>query len=425
MGINTFFILHNLLKNQWKTKEELEELQNKKLRHMVGWSYRHVRFYRDLFNSAGISPEDIRDKSDLEKIPVTTKEAVQERFRDFIPDAVDLSRCRIHRTSGSTGKPLSVLYNRKSLEYSTALMLRPFLENGYTPTQLMAKYGNPKLFPKKKTFIQKIGLFREIYLSIYEDPISHINILNKAKPESLYGYSSILSLLADAFISNGKQTFQPKSIFSTAELITKSQRNLIKNAFNQEVNDMYGSVEFYRMAWECKEHDGYQYHIDSDSLILEFLKNGAPVSPGTEGKIIVTGLYNFAMPLIRYEIGDVGVPLEDECSCGRNLPLMKMVNGRCDDFLILPNGRKISPIIMDMADIEGIKCYQTIQETKKKIVVRFVRSSKYDKNTKALIMKEMEKELKGTDVDVSLEEVDEIARDKGGKIRTVISYVKG
>ena len=421
--MNTFFILRELRKNQWKKKEELEEIQNKKLRHMIDYSYKYVRHYKNLFDSVDIKPKDIKTKEDLGKIPITTKEMIQKNFNDFIPTNIDINQCVVKKTSGSSGRQLSLLYNKKALEYSTALMLRPFLENGYKPTQIMAKYANPDSFPKNKPFIQKLGFFRDTYLSIFDDADKHINILEKINPQSLYGYASSLTLLANSIIAKEQNLFQPKTIFSSSELITKRQRNVIKTAFGLDVIDLYGSAEFYRMAWECNAHKGY--HIDSDSLIMEFLKNNKPVLFGTEGNITVTGLYNFAMPLIRYEIGDIGIPLDEECPCGRKLPLMKMINGRIDDFLILPDGRKISPMSINMLDdVEEIESFKIIQKSKYKIVVQYVKSKKYNEETPTKLLNLIKRGLNEFELDILLEPVNKITCDKSGKIRTVISNVK-
>ena len=120
-------------------------------------------------------------------------------------------------------------------------------------------------------------------------------------------------------------------------------------------------MEFGTFAWECQEHNGY--HMDIESLCVEFIKDGEKVSPEEKADIIVTGLFNFTMPLIRYKIGDSGSFSSDLCPCGRGLPLMKIVEGRTDDFLILPSGTLISPRNINfLENVKGISEYRIIQK---------------------------------------------------------------
>jgi phenylacetate-CoA ligase len=105
--------------------------------------------------------------------------------------------------------------------------------------------------------------------------------------------------------------------------------------------DQYSSVEFERMAWQCPCRD--EYHIDADAIIMEFLDGCENVSSGEKGEIVCTSLFNYAMPLIRYAIGDIGVPSRGLCRCGRSMPLMQVVEGRKDSLLVLPNGRSLTP----------------------------------------------------------------------------------
>jgi phenylacetate-CoA ligase len=132
-----------------------------------------------------------------------------------------------------------------------------------------------------------------------------------------------------------------------AELIDNESRNYLEDVFGAPYCDQFGCAEVDRTAWQCLKRNGY--HMDVDSVITEFVdKNGQPVSSGERGEITYTSLFNLAMPLIRYKIGDVGVPSSNMCSCGNNLPLMKVVEGRKDSFLLLPNNRIVSPFAINL-----------------------------------------------------------------------------
>ena len=111
-------------------------------------------------------------------------------------------------------------------------------------------------------------------------------------------------------------------------------RAQIEHAFQAECFDDYSTFEFHHVAYECPRH---RYHLAADNVAVEFVRDGRPARPGEEGEILLTGLTNNAMPLIRYAIGDVGVPGDEICPCGRGFPTMQLIQGRVDDFVVLPD----------------------------------------------------------------------------------------
>ena len=179
----------------------------------------------------------------------------------------------------------------------------------------------------------------------------------------------------------------------------------------------------WRLAFECKENSGY--HIISNSVIIEFVKDGRNIDEGAQGDIVVTSLFNYTMPLIRYNIGDIGTFTKEKCSCGRGLPLVKSIEGRKDDFLILPSGRKISPRMINVIeDIPGVLRYKTIQETKNRIVVNLVKGEGFSEKTIYEINKHVKAGCLGEDVEVYVKLVKELPLEKRGKLRAVVSNVK-
>ena len=149
-------------------------------------------------------------------------------------------------------------------------------------------------------------------------------------------------------------------MFGNAELISLESRRFIEDAFGAPYCDQFGCAEVDRSAWQCLVRGGY--HMDVDSVVTEFLDGaGESVSVGERGEVTYTSLFNFAMPLIRYSIGDVGVPSGDLCSCGVVLPLMEVVEGRKDSFLTLPNNRIVSPMVFNFA-VSRFKYYTDIDQ---------------------------------------------------------------
>ena len=258
------------------------------------------------------------------------------------------------------------------------------------------------------------------------DPLENaMQTLLQYRPDVLYGYASYLTILAKAVRERGLRGVHPRLIFSHSELLDEEARGFINSVFGTETFDTYGSVEFIRLAWECPEHAGY--HMDSDVYVMEFMQDGDHVSPGEKGEILVSSLHGYAMPFIRYDIGDVGVPISDKCPCGRGLPLMGSVEGRADDFIILANGKMVSPRSVAVAVNEvipmGVTQYRIIQETMNSIRIELVKEEPFPENTVAQLIKEVKKAL-DTGVHVRVEVVNHIPTGKRGKIRKVVSKVQ-
>ncbi|MFA5572415.1 MAG: hypothetical protein WDA42_04850, partial [Candidatus Bathyarchaeia archaeon] len=155
-------------------------------------------------------------------------------------------------------------------------------------------------------------------------------------------------------------SIKPHLVFGNAEFIDQQSRRCIEDVFNAPYCDQFGCAEIDRSAWQCLNREGY--HMDVDSVITEFLdRAGLSVADDEQGTVTYTSLFNYAMPFIRYSIGDIGVSTSDTCSCGNNLPLMKIIMGRKDSFLSLPNNKILSPMVFNYA-ISTFNFYKDIDQ---------------------------------------------------------------
>ncbi len=221
---------------------------------------------------------------------------------------------------------------------------------------------------------------------------------------------------------------EPRLVFTSAELLDAASGKLVGSAFGAELFDFYACSEFGLLAWECKEHNGY--HVNADSVLMEFVDDdGEAVASGERGKVVCTGLFNDVMLLIRYELDDVAVPIDDECSCGRALPLIRLVEGRADDFLMATDGRLISPTVFfpyPFENVDEIKQFRVIQQGRKKLVVQIVAKEVFSNQNQ--VVENAEKKLRGLfggDMEVEFQFVEKIPRDPSGKLRKVISRMNG
>jgi phenylacetate-CoA ligase len=411
-------------KNQWLSRPEIEEIQFLKFKKIINHAYYHTKFYKDKFDHAGVHPRDIHAREDILKIPPTTKREILENFpHNLLANGYKLSNCHSEKTSGSSGLKLTVLFDHNANDFFDCIYGRALFAIGYKPWQAMAYFwpsGN-----HQKEFHEHIGLMRKDWISSDIRPEEQLFLLCKLKPRIIYCFPSIGVVLAK-MIEKEKTKYsaiRPEFIILHAELLTEEARRYIESVFNCPVYNEYGATEFgFRMAWECKERKGM--HIDADSVLMEFLKDGAPVTDGEVGDMVVTGLVNRAMPLIRYYIGDRGILSDRKCACGRGLPMVEAIEGRRDDFIKLPSGKEISPraLVPLIERYKDILEFRIVQKARDVLHVHVVGSAAVSED----IITKMRKglfEIIDENVSISIEVVQELPRTERGKLRAVISEI--
>lgn len=415
------YYLRQLQKNQWRSPDYLQELQNTRLQKMVRHAYDHVPYYRRLFDSEGITPDDIRSAQDLIKIPVLTKDDIRNNYpKEIIARGTDIDKSGVSSTTGTTGQKLHIVYDNQALDYSSALAYYAFLESGVKARDKMADICIPSY---KLPWWRKRGLFRKEQISIREPMNEVVEQLANYKPDIIYSFPSYLQLLAQEIQKTAKRDVQPRLIITQGETLTENMRTTIQDVFQTEVRDSYGSVEFMRLAFECKTGEGYHYM--SDSVIVECIKDGIPVAPGEVGEIVITGLYNHAMPLIRYKLGDMGIIANHKCSCGRNYPLIQKIEGRTDDFFITPKGRLISPRVLNASikKVSGLGQYKIVQEAKDRVVIHLVPDQVYDEQTNKGLIQTLDRLFSDEPCKTEIKIVQAIPRERTGKTRMIVSEV--
>jgi phenylacetate-CoA ligase len=423
--LNQLYSLAKLKKQQWLKEEELNKIQEKKLIVLINHAYHNVPFYRNLFESVRIKPKDITSLANLQKVPILTKDNIRKNYPEkIIANDVDIKNCVIKSTTGSTGMPLKVAYSKEMLDYVRCVSFFVFLEFGLRLTDRFVRIcdiGNENVpFP---SFLKKLGILNWEYLSIFDPVESIIRSLKKLKPAVIFTFPSVLLLISKEIEEQNIIDINPRLVFTSGEVLSNSDRKKISTIFNSDVYSMYGTEENGLLAFECEKQTGY--HVISDTAIIEMVKNGRNVEEGERGDIVVTSLFNYSMPLIRYNIGDIGTFTNKKCACGRGLPLIKSIEGRKDDFLILPSGKKVSPRVINVIEyIPGVAMYRTVQETKNRIVVNLIKGNGYSQKTIYEIKRHIKAGCLGEAVEVEVNLVDELPREGRGKLRAVISKVK-
>jgi phenylacetate-CoA ligase len=378
-----FACLDELEKSQWYPKEKLGNIQWERLKKLLEHAYNTVPFYKQRFDGAGLKPEDIKSKNDLLKLPVLTKKQIKDNSEALI-SSQKMKTDRLP-TAGSSGDPLIVRRNMLSTAYSRAAKYRGHrwfdIEIGEKEARIwgesLDKRGRSKEaikdFLMNRTRWSAYNLTPTALRAFYEK-------LLKYRPAYFYGYASLLYEYASYLIENSLD-LKPlglKAAISTSETLTEKQRKTISKAFCCPVVNEYGCTETGIIAFECPSGG---MHIPIEAVYVEIIPETIE-GGGKMGRVVVTDLHNYSMPIIRYEIGDLAESsTESRCKCGRELPLIGNITGRTSDILYTKDGRKIHTIIFYYLfcnlEMEGIKIekYQVIREKNGRLVLNIVPSN--------------------------------------------------
>ena len=247
---------------------------------------------------------------------------------------------------------------------------------------------------------------------------AYLKALRDYDVQWLHGYPSILSLLAKYVLEDELRLDlgSLRCITIGAENLSEAQRICITSAFQVPVVQHYGQAEAVANISECELG---QLHVDEDFSAVELEPNPKDLDNFC---LIGTNWLNPAFPLLRYDTADLVLPSKDVCNCGRPGRLIKSIDGRKEDFLVLPNGAFIGRLDHILKDMVNIREAQFLQDDPSAVTLRIVRGSSYDKKDEDLLREEIRQRL-GKEIVVRLEYVEAIPRGPNGKLRLVVSTI--
>ncbi|MEP3560945.1 MAG: hypothetical protein ABJM19_10720 [Marinobacter sp.] len=418
-----------LEKQQWWTQDKLNHLQLNRLNALLTYAEKHSPYYRDLFKQHGVKAADIKTLKDIERIPVTTKQAIRNGGDRFISDEFVRTQLVSAKTGGSTGVSLNLYFDESCQEKRNAAQLMADRWSGWDLGMKRASvWGNPPVPGSVKQKLRHNLLDRTIYLDTMDlndrSMGAFVSRWRKEKPGAVFGHAHSIYIFAKYLLQENITDLRPQGIVATSMMLLEHERKTIEKAFDCNVTNRYGCEEVGLIACECERHSGM--HINVPHVYVEFLDgNNNPVAPGEPGKIVVTDLNNFAMPLIRYRVEDVGVYSERTCECGRGFPLVEKLEGRVADFLRLPDGGQVAGISLverTLTKVPGIEQMQLIQEQIDEVAINRVRGPEYTDATDEELEKSM-REVFGEDVALTINDVKEIPQEASGKYRFSICRV--
>jgi len=427
IGTSVMKYYHWLQKTQWWSPKQLQEFQNSRLQLLIKHVVNDVPYYKRLFSDMGISVNDIQNIDDLVKLPILTKKDIRRNPKDML--AMDFKKWKPipDATGGSTGEPLKYFITKDLASINWAGNFRGWGWGGYKLGDKRIAFGGSSLVPNENPTVFDIArdkLERNLRLSAvsmnvqkYEEYIRRIRM---SKSRFIYGYASAVYLLADYCKLNNINDISFDAVFSTAEVLLSEFRETIEQQFKCKVFDEYGSYDGGGQAMECEKHQGF--HITAEKVIMEIAdENGKRLPPGTPGRVIVTDLNNYAMPFIRYEVGDTGTMSVVPCECGRGLPLLKTLEGRIPDAIKFSNGVILSGAAVPcMLKGRSIKQYQLEQVKDDELLVRIVKDNDYSDTDTRYIQNILEHHCK-RGVTVKLVFCSNITTSGNGKYRFILS----
>lgn len=409
---------------QWWDAGRLLEARDESLRALVRTAYDEVPFYRDLIQSAGATPEDVRGADDLRRLPAVTKEMLLASPAHRVTRTTG-RRTHVTHTSGSTGKNFHVTEDSETAGWHRASFL---LAAGWARFVL----GEPHLqtgMNLGRGFVRRLkDLFlRCHYVSAFDlgDAAldAALQLLETKKVGHLWGYPGSLYFLARRAAAHG-WNLPLTSVMTWGDNLYAHYRRAIEQAFRTRVFDTYGCGEGMQIAAQCGETDNY--HIHTLDVVVEILdEEGSPCAPGTAGKIVLTRLHPGPTPLIRYAIGDLGVRSSvKQCPCGRGFETIDSIIGRDTDVVLTPSGNRLivhffTGILEHYSEIDS---FQVIQETSEDLLLRLRPAAGYTPRISDRVIAAL-REKGASDMRIHVHLVPEIPCAPSGKRRFVISKI--
>lgn len=375
--------MYQLEQSQWWPEAVLRECQLRQLLPTARHANHHSSFYRERFRAAGVDVEQGLTWSAFSRLPVLTRSDLQSHADSihaaFVPPQHGESL--LVQTSGSTGQVVGVRRTRLSqlTLYALGMRAHTWFKRDFSLPLAVVRADSPVM--DDDTRAKELGWGHPASLVYptgpgYSLPIStpvseQARWLARRDPGYLLTYPTNLAALLDDFEHGGRRLSRLREVRTVGETVTPQLRARCRSILGVPIVDGYSSQEVGVVALECPESG--LYHVQSESLIVEVLDPaGAPCSPGSVGRVVVTDLHNFATPLLRYDLGD-RAEVGPACSCGRGLSTLTRVLGRERNMLVLPNGERHWPLVgLHRYRELGILQYQLVQHSLERIEVRLV-----------------------------------------------------
>lgn len=422
---NRFFYEHleRLKRMEWWSSDKIKAHQDKNVIRIVGHAYDTVPFYRNWYDESRIDIGCIKSTSDLKYLPILTKKIIKEKQHEMISSSFKKDSLIKGLTSGTTGTPLAIYQTPEGLAYQWAVWWRHKSRFGLTVKDRHLTFGARVPIDQNQShppYWRNDFLSNRVYLSTYHlskqtvgDIVAYLNSTNF---DFFTGYPSAMYVLATLMEESGLRLYNcPKYIVTGADALLPTYESLISRVFGAPVTEQYGMAEFAGNMSKC-EHGNF--HVDFECCHVETL----PRDGSDYHSLIMTGWGNLGMPFIRYEVGDYGRPMEHLCACGRKSQCFASIDGRLEDYVITPDGRKLIGMNQVFEYAEHAREIQIYQKTCNEVEFRIVPKEGFGEEDKDALIREFQRRG-GGEINISFIIVDKLKRSSSGKLKAVISEV--
>ena len=411
-------MLHEFLERKSWSYDDICSYRDERLRKIILHCYETVPYYRNMFRSLNIYPDEIRDIKDLELLPIISKKEINKNPQDFISSKAGDYQCIASHTSGSTGAGFKFVTTMESLHSQWAAYWRLYLRSGINFSLKQGTFSGQMIVPvkqKKPPYWRYINSQNRVYFSAYHENEKNLSYyydeLKRSGIEWISGYPSLISLLADYIVRNNLPNPGVKFVTTCAENLYGFQETSIRNAFRgAKFGQVYGQAE--NVAIITQQSNGDMF-IDEDGAAVELVPNEYG-----SWDIIGTNLYNYAMPLVRYQTCDTAAYVTDSSQRRKIVSL----DGRKEDYICLPNGKKLGRIDYAFKDAMHIVESQIYQKKDYSVVIRVVLGAA-DGRKEAEKAREWLRAATGNSISISINYVDFIEKTNTHKLRYVVSEI--
>jgi phenylacetate-CoA ligase len=408
-----------LQKSQWWQYSDLVDYQNEKLKKIIHYSFNNIEYYNELFKNNKLTPNDIKSRDDLYKIPILTKEIIRGNVNKLVNKNYPKSRIIPHKSSGSTGQPMQYYVSKDAYSFNIAANMRGWYWMGYRFGDKFVKISQYSRAKEKQ--LQDVFLRTKYLSSANLTDVTFENFLTifrNFNPPIIRSYPDPLFFLAKYMEKNNIKDIRPMALTTTGSVLLPSARKLIEKQFGCKIFDSY-RCEGGPNVFESPNHE--TYILSMEYGISEILSNNNQVGPGEKGRHITTDLHNYAMPFIRYDSQDIVVRGENKCKSGRELETIDKVFGRDSDILVTPSRKYL--IVLHFVDyfdqFKNIKQFQVVQNKIDNIIIYLSVDDCFVEETKEKIYIYWKNYI-GLDVNLAIKIVDTIEPPVSGKRRFLI-----
>ena len=412
--------------SQWWPAERMLEQQFRQLRLLIAHATANVPHYRDHLMHAGVSALEHITPETFLRWPVQDKRDLQSDAQRFEATSMPAGHgeWRLVTTSGSSGEPLRAATTDAAIFVQHALVLRSQLWYGF---DFRRKHAFIRMFGASERFPDwgppANAVFRtgpSTQASHTDDHSAQLEWICREKPVYLKAHAVTIRAILEESRRSGRVPEGMRAIIVFGAMLPHGTRELARELWHAALFDVYSASEVGSIAFQCPDHAGL--HVQSEHVYVEVLRDdGSPCAPGESGRVIVTDLHNFAMPLIRYELRD-HARLAGPCPCGRGLPVLEEILGRSGQIAVDPSGRRflghlnlgfwttVAPIIQR----------QVVQHTPSKLELRYVAHRDLSADEKSEIVRHIGNAMR-YDYEIAFTRMAQIPRNPGGKFDEFVS----